>query len=98
MRRPLEFIETLAKSTPERVKGVAVFLTGQPDSTPSALLHNLKHNKILHEHNVIMNVVSEDTPRLDDKHRLSIERLSDSFSRVTLRFGFMAEPNVRSEE
>ncbi len=61
--RLAEFIEMLAKSTPERVKGVAVFLTGQPDSTPSALLHNLKHNKILHEHNVIMNVVTEDTPR-----------------------------------
>ena len=92
--RLAEFIEMLAKSTPERVKGVAVFLTGQPDSTPSALLHNLKHNKILHEHNVIMNVVTEDTPRLDEKDRLSIERLSDSFSRVTLRFGFMEEPNV----
>ena len=78
--RLAEFIEMLAKSTPERVKGVAVFLTGQPDSTPSALLHNLKHNKILHEHNVIMNVVTEDTPRVDDKDRLSIERLSDSFS------------------
>jgi KUP system potassium uptake protein len=92
--RLAEFIDMLAKSTPERVKGVAVFLTGQPDSTPSALLHNLKHNKVLHEHNVIMNVVTEDMPRVDEKDRLSIERLSDAFSRVTLRFGFMEEPNV----
>ena len=84
----------LAKSTPERVKGVAVFLTGQPDSTPSALLHNLKHNKVLHEHNVIMNVTTEDMPRVPDRDRLSIERLSDAFSRVTLRYGFMEEPNV----
>jgi len=92
--RLAEFIDMFAKSTPERVKGVAVFLTGQPDSTPSALLHNLKHNKVLHEHNVIMNVVTEDMPRVDEKDRLSIERLSDAFSRVTLRFGFMEEPNV----
>jgi KUP system potassium uptake protein len=92
--RLAEFIEMLAKSTPERVRGVAVFLTGQPDSTPSALLHNLKHNKILHEHNVIMNVVTEDLPRIDEAQRVMVERLSDSFARVTLRFGFMEEPNV----
>ncbi|MFL5211173.1 MAG: potassium transporter Kup, partial [Microvirga sp.] len=88
------FIETLAKSTPERVRGVAVFLTGEPDSTPSALLHNLKHNKILHETNVIMNVVTEDLPRIDEAQRVTVERLSESFARVTLRFGFMEEPNV----
>ncbi|MFL5182331.1 MAG: potassium transporter Kup, partial [Microvirga sp.] len=92
--RLAEFIEMLAKSTPERVRGVAVFLTGQPDSTPSALLHNLKHNKILHETNVIMNVVTEDLPRIDEAQRVTVERLSDSFARVTLRFGFMEEPNV----
>jgi KUP system potassium uptake protein len=92
--RLAEFIAMLAKSTPERVKGVAVFLTGQPGSTPSALLHNLKHNKVLHEQNVIMNVVVEDTPRVEERDRVAIERLSDSFSRVTLRFGFMEEPNI----
>jgi KUP system potassium uptake protein len=92
--RLAEFIEMLAKSTPDRVKGLAVFLTGQPDSTPSALLHNLKHNKILHERNVIMSVMTEDMPRVDDRDRVSVERLSPSFARVTLRFGFMEEPNV----
>src|SRR3954464_4919853 len=92
--RLAEFIKMLARSTPERVKGVAVFLTGHPDSTPSALLHNLKHNKVLHEQNVIMNVSVEDTPRVPEQDRLSIERLSDAFWRVTLRFGFMEEPNV----
>ena len=75
--RLAEFIEMLAKSTPERVRGVAVFLTGEPDSTPSALLHNLKHNKILHEHNVIMNVVTEDLPRIDEAQRVTVERLSE---------------------
>src|SRR3954469_15129047 len=91
--RLAEFIKMLARSTPERVKGVAVFLTGHPDSTPRALLHNLKHNKVLHEQNVIMNVSVEDTPRVPEQD-LSIERLSDAFWRVTLRFGFMEEPNV----
>jgi KUP system potassium uptake protein len=89
-----EFIEMLGKGEPERVKGVAVFLTGHPGATPSALLHNLKHNKVLHEHNVIMNVVTDDLPRVPEKDRISIERLSNDFSRMTLRFGFMEEPNV----
>ena len=57
-------------------------------------MHNLKHNKVLHEQNVIMNVAVEDTPRIDEKDRVSVERLSDSFWRVTLRFGFMEEPNI----
>src|SRR4051794_24723231 len=88
------FIGMLEKSRPERVKGVAVFMTEQSNATPSALLHNLKHNKVLHERNVIMSVVTEDMPRVDDKDRVSVERLSQSFARVTLRFGFMEEPNV----
>jgi KUP system potassium uptake protein len=92
--RLANFIAMLERSTPERVKGVAVFLTGQPDLTPSALLHNLKHNKVLHETNVIMSVVIEGMPRVDDKDRVSVERLSESFARVTLRFGFMEEPNI----
>jgi KUP system potassium uptake protein len=89
-----DFIGMLAKGAPERVKGVAVFLTGQPDSTPRALLHNLKHNKVLHEQNVILNISIDDRPRVDDGERLSVEHLSDDFWRMTLRFGFMETPNV----
>lgn len=92
--RLVEFIHTLASASPERVRGTAVFLTGHPDSTPSALLHNLKHNKVLHEQNVILNVVTDDRPRIGEAERLSVERLADDFARVTVRFGFMETPNI----
>ena len=90
----VEFIKLLEKSPPERVRGLAVFLTGSPDVAPSALLHNLKHNRVLHKHNVVLNVVIEDRPGVDPATRATLERLSDSFSRVTLRFGFMESPDV----
>jgi KUP system potassium uptake protein len=89
-----EFIAMLEKRPPERVQGTAVFLTGSPENVPSALLHNLKHNKVLHQQNVILSVAIQDTPRVEAADRASIERLSDSFSRVTLRFGFMEMPNI----
>jgi KUP system potassium uptake protein len=89
-----DVVAMLAKSAPERVKGTAVFLTGDPESTPRALLHNLKHNKVLHEQNVVLHVVTDGRPRLDDRERASVERLSDDFWRVTLRFGFMETPDV----
>jgi KUP system potassium uptake protein len=89
-----EFIAMLEKRPPERVQGTAVFLTGSPDHVPSALLHNLKHNKVLHQQNVVLSVTTEDTPRVGVADRASIERLSDGFSRVTLRFGFMETPNI----
>lgn len=89
-----EFLTTLEKRSPDRVQGTAVFLTGNPDNVPSALLHNLKHNKVLHQHNIILSISIQGTPRVEEKDRASIERLSDSFLRVTLRFGFMETPNV----
>ena len=89
-----DMISMLGKSTPERVKGAAVFLTGHPESTPRSLLHNLKHNKVLHEKNVILSIVTDDRPRVEDHMRNSVERLSDDFWRVTLRFGFMESPDV----
>jgi KUP system potassium uptake protein len=90
----LSFIAALEKRPPERVKGVAVFLTGSPDNAPAALLHNLKHNKVLHETNLILHVATEDTPRVALDRRATVEPISDGFSRVTLRFGFMETPNV----
>ncbi len=77
-----------------RVPGTAVFLTGTGADVPSALLHNLKHNRVLHEKNVIVTVVTEEVPRVAEAHRLTAETLSDAFSRVTLRFGFMETPHV----
>ena len=62
--------------------GTAIFLTSDPDVAPAALLHNLKHNKVLHEQNVILNVRTADIPRVDDEDRVRIERLSDDFRRV----------------
>ncbi|MGN6463939.1 MAG: potassium transporter Kup [Rhizobiaceae bacterium] len=89
-----QFLALMEKNPPDVVGGTAVFLTGNPTKVPSALLHNLKHVKVLHEHNVIMNVVTDETPRVDEEARVSFERLSDRFARVTLHFGFMETPNI----
>jgi KUP system potassium uptake protein len=92
---PLEtLVQSLSKRPPHVVPGTAVFLTSDPDSAPTALLHNLKHNKVLHEHNVILTIMTADTPRALDEERVRITQLSPFFSRVTLRFGFMETPNV----
>jgi KUP system potassium uptake protein len=77
-----------------RVPGTAIFLTGNAQDVPAALLHNLKHNKVLHDYNVILTVVTEEVPRLPDEGRVTVERLSERFARVTVRFGFMEHPNV----
>src|SRR6195952_2246941 len=73
-----DFIAMLAKSSVTRAPGIAVFLTGHPDATPTALLHHIKHNKVLHEHNVILNVVTEDTPRVAESDRITLQRRSDT--------------------
>jgi KUP system potassium uptake protein len=88
------FIESLTRHRLERTRGVAVFLTGDPEHAPTALLHNLKHNKVLHEKNIVLNVATMDVPRWDPEDRGLCERLSPEFRRVTLRFGFMEEPDV----
>jgi KUP system potassium uptake protein len=88
------FIESLAKRPPGRAKGTAVFMTSDLDHVPTGLLHNLKHNKVLHERNLIVRVVTDDSPRIDPAHRSHAERLSDEFWLVTLRFGFMEAPDV----
>jgi len=90
----LELVQMLTKSQPHRVKGTAVFLTSDPDTAPAALLHNLKHNKVLHEKNVILTVHSEDVPRLDDEDRVQIEHVGDSFWRIRLSYGYMETPNI----
>lgn len=79
---------------PHRVPGTAVFLTSDPESAPTALLHSLKHYKVLHEKNVILTVRTEDIPRVSPEDRVSVESISKTFSLVGLRFGFMETPNV----
>ena len=89
-----ELVRMLEKKPPIRVPGTAVFLTSTPDAAPTALMHSLKHYKVLHEHNVILTITTEDTPRVDPSERVRIERVGDTFSRVVLHFGFMETPNV----
>ena len=90
----LDLIHSLEKRPPHIVKGTAVFLTSDPNFVPTALLHNLKHNKVLHEHNVILTIETAQTPRVDPAERVRMENVSEKFSTVTLRFGFMESPNV----
>ena len=97
--RKLEFpladlVTMLEKRPPQRVSGTAVFLTSDPVSAPTALLHSLKHYKVLHEKNVILTIEIAPTPRVDLSERVRLEQISATFSKVTLRFGFMESPNV----
>jgi KUP system potassium uptake protein len=92
---PLEsLVKSLEKKPPVRVPGTAVFLTSDPASTPTALLHSLKHYKVLHENNVIVTIETADSPRVDPAERVRMEPVGKTFSRVVLRFGFMETPNV----
>src|SRR3546814_15123705 len=84
----------LARRPPERVEGTAVFLTANPESAPGALLHNLKHNKVLHEQNLIVAVRTADRPFVPLDERIKAMRLDDPFSTVTLNDGFMESPDV----
>src|SRR6266516_8084821 len=97
--RKLEFpladlVAMLEKRPPQRVSGTAVFLTSDPASAPTALMHSLKHYKVLHEKNVILTIETAPTPRIDPAERVKLEQISPTFSKVTLRFGFMESTNV----
>ncbi len=87
-------IERESPHAPNRVSGTAIFLTSQPDFTPPALLHNIKHNHVLHEKNIILSVVTENRPTVPDSERGSMERISDRFCLLTLHFGFMDTPDI----
>jgi KUP system potassium uptake protein len=87
-------LRSLEKKPPHIVPGTAVFLTSDPDFAPTSLLHNLKHNKALHEHNVILTIITADTPRVPEEERMQITPLSAHFARVALKFGYMEAPNV----
>ncbi len=87
-------IEALEAKQPIKVNGTAVFLTADPDSAPTALLHSLKHYKVLHEHNVVLTLITESTPRVATEDRVSLEPLGALFTRLIIRFGFMETPNI----
>ncbi|MBM3831787.1 MAG: potassium transporter Kup [Verrucomicrobia bacterium] len=88
------FLDDLLKSKPLRVAGTAVFMAGNPEGTPIALLHNLKHNKVLHERTVVLTIATEEMPHVNPEHRIDVECLHDGFYRVIGRYGFMEEPSV----
>jgi KUP system potassium uptake protein len=89
-----DLVAMLERKPPQRVPGTAVFFTSDPESAPTALLHSLKHYKVLHEQNVILTVDTADLPHMSPAERVRIEQISPTFSRVRLRFGYMETPNV----
>ena len=92
---PLEaFLESLFRDTPPRVPGTAVFLTATPDVAPHALLHNLYHNKVLHERVVFLTVTVKGVPTVPPEERVVVQQLPQQCYRVTLGFGFMDQPDV----
>ena len=92
---PLDFLAgNLLKKKPQLVSGTAVFLTSDPQSAPTALMHSLKHYKVLHEQNVILSVVTAPQPVVPDSDRVKMETVNELFMRVTLTFGYMEQPNI----
>ena len=89
-----EFLAILTARPPHRVAGTAVYLTADPDHAPSALLHNLKHNRVLHQHNVILSVETLEEPRAPENDRVACQPINADFTRVTVRYGFMEMPNI----
>ena len=87
-------VRKLEAKPPHRVPGTAVFLTGDSHSAPTSLMHNLKHNRVLHERNIILNIKVEDIPRVPRHDRVQVEKISDSFTRIVAHYGFMETPSV----
>jgi KUP system potassium uptake protein len=91
---PLDLFINSVTSTAHTVQGTAIFMTASQTVVPHALLHNLKHNKILHETNILMTVITEDVPYIEDKTRITVEKINDRFYRLVARYGFKEQPNV----
>jgi KUP system potassium uptake protein len=89
-----KLFETLSVHPPHRVRGTAIFLTSDPDVAPAALMHNLKHNQVLHEQIILLTVKTLNMPRAPEKERVKVEEFLPDVRRVTLTFGFMETPNV----
>jgi KUP system potassium uptake protein len=89
-----KLFETLSHHPPHRVRGTAIFLTSDPDIAPAALMHNLKHNQVLHEQIILLTVRTLNTPRAPEKERVKVEDFLPDVKRVQLTFGFMETPNV----
>jgi len=88
------FLDDIQREPPHRVSGTAVFLYGNSEGTPLALLHNLKHNKVLHKRIVILTVVTDEAPHVSRSKRIQVDELADGFFRVVGRYGFMEDPDI----
>ena len=90
----LELSEILKARAPHRAPGTAIFLTSDPAMAPVALMHNLKHNKVLHEKNIILTIETAETPRVNTDDRIRIEPVNDDFKKISVTYGFMESPNL----
>ncbi len=88
------FLASIAKDPPFRVPGTAIFLTGDLKNVPHSLLHNLKHNKVLHERVVLLTVSTEEIPRVSEDRRIEVQRFVGNFSRIIVHYGFIEDPNI----
>ncbi len=89
-----DLLQSFEQDPPLRVPGAAIFMTGNPDGAPPALLHNLKHNKVLHEQTVLLTVVNEEVPFVHAEERVELEPLPSGLVRVSARYGFMEDPSI----
>ena len=87
-------VRKLDAKPPHRVPGTAVFLTGDPTAAPTSLMHNLKHNRVLHERNIILTIKTEEVPRVQRHERIEIDKVANTFIRVIAHYGFMETPSV----
>ena len=87
-------VQSFAQTEPNRVAGTAVFLAANPDSVPGALLHNLKHNKVLHERTVVASVQTQEIPYVKASDRAQLEFLGRGIYRVILKYGFFETPDI----
>jgi KUP system potassium uptake protein len=90
----IELSEILKARAPHRAPGTAIFLTSDASMAPVALMHNLKHNKVLHEKNIVLTIETAETPRVSDDKRVRIEPVNDDFKKVIVSYGFMESPNL----
>jgi KUP system potassium uptake protein len=88
------FVEGIDKENIARAKRTAIYAVGNIDTVPQALLHNLRHNEVLHQRNIILTVIFKEIPYVKESDRIEIEKLSNTFWRVRLNFGFLNTPDV----
>jgi KUP system potassium uptake protein len=89
-----DLLESFGDNAPHRVPGTAIFMTGNPEIAPSAMLHNLKHNKVLHEQTLLLTIATEDVPHVPSAERVTVESLPMGLRRITVRYGFMDDPSI----